>query len=141
MENKLRIFSLVLLFLLGSSAIGGGWMLVNDPSGNSMHLSIELLSQTPFDNYLVPGVILLVTVGFLSIIVCILTIRQTQHYTLLLILQGCILFIWLTTEVILNKEFYYTLYHVPFYTISLILIAIGIRLRLSAAEVSKSDLE
>jgi hypothetical protein len=135
MENRLRIFSLVLLFLLGSSAIGGGWMLVSDPSGNSMHLSVELLSQTPFDNYLVPGVILLVTVGFLSIIVCILTIRQTQHYTLLLILQGCILFIWLTTEVILNREFYYTLYHVPFYTISLILIAIGIRLRLSVAEV------
>ena len=135
MENRLRIFSLVLLFLLGSSAIGGGWMLVNDPSGNSMHLSIELLSQTPFDNYLLPGVILLVTVGFLSIITCILTIRQTQHYTLLLIFQGGILFIWLTTEIILNMEFYYTLYHVPFYTISLILIAIGIRLRLSAAEV------
>lgn len=135
MEKKLRIFSLVLLFLLGSSAIGGGWMLISDPSGNSMQLPIDLLSQTPFDTYLVPGVILLVALGFLSIVACILTIRQTQHYTLLLILQGGILFIWLTTEVILNREFYYTLYHVPFYTISLILIAIGIRLRLSVAEV------
>ena len=134
MENKLRIFSLVLLFLLGSSAIGGGWMLVSDPSGNSMHLSIELLNQTPFDNYLLPGVILLVTLGFLSIIACILTIRQTKRYTLLVILQGSILFIWLTTEIILNKEFYYSLYHVPFYTISVMLIVIGIRLRLSVAK-------
>lgn len=131
----------MLLFLLGSSAIGGGWMLISDPSGNSMHLSIELLSQTPFDNYLIPGVILLVAVGFLSIIACILTIRKTQHYPLLLILQGCILFIWLTTEVILNMEFYYTLYHIPFYTISILLIVIGIRLRLSVEEVLKSDLE
>ena len=110
-------------------------MLISDPSGNSMQLPIDLLSQTPFDTYLVPGVILLVALGFLSIVACILTIRQTQHYTLLLILQGGILFIWLTTEVILNREFYYTLYHVPFYTISLLLIAIGIRLRLSVAEV------
>jgi purine-cytosine permease-like protein len=131
MERKLRIFSLVLLILLGSSAIGGGWMLISDPSGFSMELPIELLNQTPFDNYLIPGIILLVALGFLSIIVCIFTIRQTTNYTYFLILQGCILFSWLTTELIMNDEFYHALYHLPLYTTSLLLIAIGIRLRYS----------
>jgi len=126
MKKKLRIFSLVLLLLLGSSAIGGGWMLINDPSGFSMQLPIVLLSQTPFDNYLVPGIILLVAVGFLSIVVGILTIRSSTNYTLWLILMGCILFIWLSTEVMLNIEFYHPLYHLPLYIISLILITIGI---------------
>lgn len=126
MEKKLRIFSLMLLLFLGSFAIGGGWMLISDPSGFSMQLPIGLLSQTPFDNYLVPGIILLVAVGLLSILVGILTIRRSTYHTLWLILMGCILFIWLTTEVIFNIEFYHPLYHLPLYTISLFLIAIGL---------------
>lgn len=130
MKKKLRIFSLVLLLLLGSSAIGGGWMLISDPSGYSMELPIELLSQTPFDNYLVPGILLLVAIGFLSIAVCTLTIRQTANYTMFLILQGCVLFIWLTTELIMNIEFYHTLYHLPLYIISILLIVIGSRIRM-----------
>ena len=105
-------------------------MLISDPSGYSMELPIELLSQTPFDNYLVPGILLLVAIGFLSIAVCTLTIRQTANYTMFLILQGCVLFIWLTTELIMNIEFYHTLYHLPLYIISILLIVIGSRIRM-----------
>ena len=131
MNEKLRIFSLVLLFLLGSSAIGGGWMFIHEPSGFSMELPIELLKQTPFDNYLIPGVILLVAFGFLSITVALLSVRMVTNYELLIIFQGCILLTWLTIELILNTEFYHPLYHIPLYTISLLLIAMGLRIRLS----------
>lgn len=129
MEKKLRIFSLMLLLLLGSTAIGGGWMLISDPSGFSMRLPSVLLSQTPFNNYLLLGLILLVAVGFLSIVAGILTIRQTSNYTLLVILQGCILIIWLTTELVMNIEFYHPFYYLPLFAISLFLMAIGIKLR------------
>lgn len=45
-------------------------MLIRDPSGYSMELPIELLNKTPFDNYLIPGIIiLLIAVGFLSIVI------------------------------------------------------------------------
>ena len=46
-------------------------------------------------------------------------------------IMGIILFIWLTTEIILNVEFYYPLYHIPMYTISLLLVAVGTKLRTS----------
>ena len=135
MEKKLRIFSLVLLLLLGSSAIGGGWMLISDPSGFSMQLSTDLLNQTPFNNYLVPGIILLVAVGFMSIMVAILAIRMSTNYPLWIVLMGIILFIWLTAEIILNVEFYYPLYHIPMYTISLLLGAVGTKLRTLAYRI------
>jgi hypothetical protein len=135
MEKKLRIFSLVLLILLGSSAIGGGWMLISDPSGFSMELSTNLLKQTPFDNYLIPGIILLVAVGFMSIMVAILAIRMSTNYPLWIVLMGIILFIWLTTEIILNVEFYYPLYHIPMYTISLLLMVVGTKLRTLAYRI------
>ena len=135
MKKKLRIFSLVLLLLVGSSAIGGGWMLIRDPSGYSMELPIELLSKTPFNNYLVPGIILLVVVGFSSIVVATIGVRKSEDYMLFLVVQACILFGWLTIELILNIEFYHPLYHIPLYTISFVLMAIGLTLRKRTWEV------
>ena len=105
-------------------------MLISDPSGYSMELPIELLNQSSFDSYLVPGIILLIAIGFFSITACMLTIRQTLNYTWFIILQGGILFIWLTSELIINIEFYHPLYHLPLYITSLFLIAIGVRLRI-----------
>ena len=67
-------------------------MLISDPSGFSMQLSTDLLNQTPFDNYLVPGIILLVAVGFMSIMVAMLAIRMSTNYPLLIVLMGIILF-------------------------------------------------
>ncbi len=125
----------MLLLLLGSSAIGGGWMLISEPSGFSMELSTDLLKQTPVDNYLVPGIILLVAVGFMSIMVAILAIRMSTNYPLWIVLMGIILFIWLTTEIILNVEFYYPLYHIPMYTISLLLMVVGTKLRTLAYRI------
>ena len=104
-------------------------MLISDPSGFSMQLSTDLLNQTPFDNYMVPGIILLVAVGFMSIMVAILAIRMSTKYPLWIVLMGIILFIWLTAEIILNVEFYYPLYHIPMYTISLLLAVVGAKLR------------
>ena len=129
MEKKLRIFSVVLLLIIGLPAIGGGWMLISDPSGFSMQLTIELLSQTPFENYLVPGIILLVAIGFSSIIVAMLTVRMAVNYALYLILQGAVLLIWLSAELMLNIEFYQPLYHLPLYLTGLLLIVIGVKLR------------
>jgi len=135
MENKLRIFSLVLLLLVGSLAIGGGWMLVRDPSGFSMELASEFLNKTPFSSYLVPGVILLLAIGFPSIVVAILGVRKYDYYPMLLVFQACILFGWLTIELILNIEFYHPLYHIPLYTIGLVLIIFGFILKNKTREV------
>lgn len=137
MEKKLRIFSLVLLLLVGLLAIGGGWMLVKDPSGVSMQIDRELLNKTPFNNYLLPGVILLITVGFSSLFVAILGVRASEYYPILLVFQACILLGWLTIELILNIEFYHHLYHIPLYTIGLVLIIIGFVLRNRKWEVGE----
>jgi hypothetical protein len=129
MEKKLGIFSLVLLLLVGSLAIGGGWMLVRDPSGYSMQLASEMLYKSPFNNYLVPGVILLLAIGFPSIVVAILGVRTYEYYPILLVFQAFILFGWLTIELLINIEFYHPLYHIPLYIIGLVLIVIGFILR------------
>jgi small-conductance mechanosensitive channel len=66
---------LVLLAFLGIGALGGGAFLLIDPSGASMQWSLEALAGSPFQNYLIPGLLLFTVfgVGSLAVLVALLT--------------------------------------------------------------------
>lgn len=53
----------------GLSAVGGGLWLVADPSGEAIGLPISSLQGSPFDDYLVPGLVLLVLLGVAPLVV------------------------------------------------------------------------
>ena len=46
------------------------------------------------------GIILLFSIGFLSLVIAVLTIRKVKNYPRFIILQGCVLIGWLTAELI-----------------------------------------
>jgi len=54
---------LFLLLFLGMSALVGGSGLVADPSGAAIGLPLDLLRGSPFGDYLVPGLVLLIVLG------------------------------------------------------------------------------
>jgi hypothetical protein len=55
-----------LLSFLGISAIGGGGALIISPSGKLLGgLPLSILEQSPFDDFLVPGIILFLVLGIL----------------------------------------------------------------------------
>ncbi len=59
-----RNIHLFLLAFLGLSAIGGGGALIISPSGKLLGgLPLSLLQNSPFDNFLIPGIILFVVLG------------------------------------------------------------------------------
>jgi len=127
--RKLRIIIIILLMIVGLGAIYGGWMLIQDPSGQSMAFPVELLEGTPFNNYFIPGIILLLTIGLMSIFVAILAMVRAKNYPLFLIFQGCVLTGWLTIELLLNSDFFHPLYHYPLFTIGIMFIFSGILFR------------
>ena len=47
-------------------AVAGGLLLIMDPAGGGLHLSTALLQHTPFNNYLLPGFLLVVLVGVVN---------------------------------------------------------------------------
>lgn len=59
----------LLLGLQGLSGLAGGIGLVVDPSGQSLGIPLVWLQESPFSDYLVPGVILLVLLGVVPLIV------------------------------------------------------------------------
>lgn len=53
---------------LGGGAIYGGVSFILDPTGGILGIPLEWIQDTPFGSYLVPGVFLLVVLGFGSFI-------------------------------------------------------------------------
>jgi hypothetical protein len=64
MDSKLtRNVLLFLLAFLALGAIGGGAAMILSPSGELIHMPLSNLGSSPFTSFLVPGLILFVTLG------------------------------------------------------------------------------
>jgi len=58
-----RNILLFLLGLLGVGALFGGTVLVISPSGKLFGMPLSLLEGSPFNNFLIPGIVLLLALG------------------------------------------------------------------------------
>ena len=138
MKRALRITAITLLLINGIGAIWGGFGLIYDPSGNFMQMPLEFLQYSPFSNYLIPGIILLVFNGFLSLAAATLVARKHRFHSHFTIFQGVVLVIWLSVQIVMIRQFYFPL-HLPFYIIGFGLIFIGIFLINRKNQLIKSD--
>jgi hypothetical protein len=91
---------MVLLAIQALGATGGGIGLVQDPI-NNIGMSLDLLEGSPFDDYLIPGLILLIVVGLLPFVVLYGLIRRRTWAWWLAVVAGAGLIIWIITEVAL----------------------------------------
>lgn len=66
---------------LGLGAVVGGFMLIIDPSGKLLNMPVSLLESSPFSDFFIPGMILLLILGVLPIVICIALLRRI-HWTL-----------------------------------------------------------
>ena len=108
--------------------------MIVDPSGIKMGLPSEMLDQTPFSNFLFPGIILGVFNGILSLIFAILVIKKHRLQSWMVMLQGSVLMIWLTTEVIMG--IYYPPLTLPYYLVATLLLSCGLLMSLSKSGLS-----
>lgn len=62
-------FLMRLMLFQGISGLYGGIALVIDPTGELLQMPISMLENSPFNNFLVPGVILLTMLGIFPMVV------------------------------------------------------------------------
>ncbi|MGX6444319.1 hypothetical protein ACWM35_14015 [Neobacillus sp. K501] len=89
----------LLLSLVSLGAVVGGIMLIVEPTGKTLDLSLKLLAESPFSDYLLPGIMLLAVFGVLGMGAAFLVFKNHRFAGMATILLGAALVIWISAEV------------------------------------------
>ena len=123
MQNLIRIITIFLLLINGVGACYGGWQMFTDPSGASLQLTSDWLLYSPFKDYFIPGVILFIANGLLSLVIAFLVIIRYNKFPMLVVLQGNVLFIWIIIEMFMIQTVHPL--HIIMGSIGIVLILLG----------------
>ena len=80
MESKAaRNILIILLAFLGLGAIFGGGVLIISPSGKLFRMPITVLHNSPFNDFLIPGIILFCILGIAPVGTAVALIKKPQY--------------------------------------------------------------
>lgn len=88
------------ILLQGISGVGGGLGLVLDPSGDSLRIPLEWLEGSPFNSYLIPGLILFVVLGVYPLLTMYGIRRRSGWAWPASVSVGGGLLIWIAVEIL-----------------------------------------
>ena len=100
-------FALVSMCLAaGLTAMGGGATLVARPDGSLTGASLSLLEHSPFSNFLVPGLLLLIVVGAGNTWSALLHLRRSDLAPMISSITGMGLVVWILVEAAMIRTFH-----------------------------------
>jgi hypothetical protein len=126
MKKILKTICALLLMVNGVGAIYGGGNLILHPDGSSIRLAKSLLIHTPFESYLIPGIVLFIVNGLFSFFVLFTMIFKLRKHQLLIICQGVLLTGWIFIQILMIQTVYFL--HLIMGGIGIILIIAGLLL-------------
>ena len=98
-KNKFIAYLLgVIQTFIGLTAIAGGFRLVSNPNGIP-DFPIEWLNHSPFSNYLIPGLILLILIGFGNVAAGTVSFLSKRYSGSMAALFGTFLIFYMTIEI------------------------------------------
>jgi len=132
MTSRLRRVTTVLAGFVGVTAVLGGVELV---TGYPVQQPVEWLAGTPFDSYLVPGLLLAALVGGSAVLAFIAAIRSDPRWPRSAIVAGVVLCGWIMAEmVMLDQPTTPTVAEVVYLVIGACLVVLGWRAAAAARE-------
>jgi len=131
MKKIAKPVAALLLLFNGIGAVYGGLNMMIHPDGSHIGLSPGLLERSFFDDYFIPGLILFVTNGLLSLHTFMAIILSYKKYWRPVMIQGIVLIGWLVVQM--------ALIHVVHY-FQIIMLTVGIALIALSGELYKNKL-
>jgi len=119
---KTRNFLIFILGFLGFGALGGGGVLIISPSGELIGMPLSIIQNSPFVNFLIPGIILFTLLGIQPVVLMYALIKKPKwrlpeffnvfndmywawSYS---VYTGLALMIWIQTEMIIMKTVHWS---------------------------------
>ena len=122
--RRLRRISVFLLITTSLTALAAGYSFIVDPDGSGLRISVDYLRYTPFESFLIPGIVLFTVVGTGCLVTAVAVIRKIKFYHLLMILEGILLGGWIVVQSFMLREF--NLLHFVFIVTGAFLLITGL---------------
>src|ERR1700682_3118196 len=90
---------------LGLGALFGGGQFILAPDGHLLGMTVKSLATTPFDSFLIPGILLFSFVGVGPFVAAALTARRHAIAPLAAVAVGVTLLGWVTVEMVMLAGF------------------------------------
>lgn len=122
-NKKLLIVLGSLQALIGLGAVGGGFLLISDPSGEALGLPLNLLEGSLFHDFLIPGIFLLAVNGIGSLVGAGLSFSGKRYARETAIILGAILVAWIVIQVAIIRSIGWL--HVLYFILGIIETGLG----------------
>jgi hypothetical protein len=117
----------ILQLFIGLGAVGGGLGLVLEPSGANLGMPLEMLNHSPFSDFLIPGLVLLIVNGLGSIAGSVLSFKLFHYAAQMALALGAFLVTWIIIQVYWIHAFHWL--HALYLSLGIIELALGWLLR------------
>lgn len=99
--KTVRLIVIILLFIVGINAIVAGYLFIVDPTGCKLGMTPQVLKHSPFNDFLIPGIVLFIVNGVMNIITAFLVLFKTKIYQEAVLLQAILLVGWIIIQMMM----------------------------------------
>jgi hypothetical protein len=97
----MKILLFILISFIGITATLSGLYMISNPGGAVMNLDPALLKNTPFKNFLIPGIILSIVAGGINLVAAFFNIQRHPHRYNWAMAGGLMISGWIITQIIM----------------------------------------
>ena len=123
----MKLFLFILLSFISVTAILSGLMMIGYPDGSALNLSSDLLHGTPFKNYLIPGILLVIFVGIINLLAVFYNMRRDPKRYAWTLAGGIMICGWIITQMIIIRSFQWL--HMVYLAMGVVVILISLQLK------------
>ncbi len=100
----MKILLIILVSFIAITSTLSGLMMMSDPDGGILNLSVQLLQPTPFKSYLLPGILLTGVVGLVNIAAVYTNIMRSSSRYNWSLFGGITITGWIVAQMILIQS-------------------------------------
>jgi len=126
-KKRLIIWLGILQAFIGIGAVPAGISMLINPSGSDLGMTVEMLVNSPFPNFLIPGIFLLSINGIGSLFGALVTFKHHSFTSKIAIGLGIFLILWITVQVYWLGGIHWL--HILYFILGIIELVLGLKLQ------------
>lgn len=121
-----RYIAILVLLFNAASALFGGYMLIDDPTGDALQMPVDAMKNGPFRDFLIPGVVLFSVLGVGSLLALAMLIFNVRYYVQAVFLEGFATIVWIVTQMIIVQDV--VLLQIVYFSVGAVLVLCSLSL-------------